>query len=204
MQLICTKGLRIAWLRFEARTALAVLVLLAGACAAPASDKRHQALWQALKSGEAFAIMRHAIAPGTGDPERFKVGDCSTQRNLSDRGRQQARKAGELLRLNGIQTAQIFSSQWCRCRETANLLAVGPVHDLASLNSFFESYERRAERTRQLRAWLKVRSPRETLLLVTHQVNISTLTGRGTSSGEILIVETKQGGKYNVLGSIVP
>jgi phosphohistidine phosphatase SixA len=204
VQLICTKGLRIAWLRFEARTALAVLVLLAGACAAPASDKRHQALWQALKSGEAFAIMRHAIAPGTGDPERFKVGDCSTQRNLSDRGRQQARKAGELLRLNGIQTAQIFSSQWCRCRETANLLAVGPVHDLASLNSFFESYERRAERTRQLRAWLKVRPPRETLLLVTHQVNISALTGRGTSSGEILIVETKQGGKYNVLGSIVP
>ena len=187
-----------------ARIAGLFLTLLMGASPAVSSDRGPEALWQALKSGEAFAIMRHAIAPGTGDLENFKISDCSTQRNLSDRGRQQARKAGEILRLNGIKTASIYSSQWCRCRETANLLAVGPVHDLASLNSFFESYERRAERTRQLRAWLKVRPPRETLLLVTHQVNISALTGKGTSSGEILIVESKHGGKYNVLGSIVP
>jgi phosphohistidine phosphatase SixA len=106
--------------------------------------------------------------------------------------------------LNGVKKALIYSSQWCRCRETAKLLAVGPVHDLASLNSFFETYERRAEQTGQLKTWLQTRPTRAPVLLVTHQVNISELTDRGASSGEIVFVKPEPGGKYNVLGSIVP
>ena len=189
---------------FAARVAAFLMTLFIGVSTASASEAGRQALWQALKTGEAFAIMRHAIAPGTGDPENFKIGDCSTQRNLSDGGRQQARKAGELLRLNGVKKALVYSSQWCRCRETARLLAVGAVHDLESLNSLYEAYDRRSEQTRQLKLWLSARVSREPLLLVTHQVNISALTGSGTRSGEIVFVKTGTAGKYNILGSIVP
>lgn len=175
-------------------------------CISPAvaSKTDSEALWRAFNAGEAFAIMRHAIAPGTGDPGHFKIGDCTSQRNLSERGRRQARRAGELFRLNGVRKATIFSSQWCRCRETAKLLAIGSVQDLPSLNSFFETYERRTEQTHKLRSWLQARANVEPLVLVTHQVNISALTGRGVSSGEILFVTPRPNGKYKVLGSIMP
>ena len=169
-----------------------------------ASETVDETLWQAFKAGEAFAIMRHAIAPGTGDPANFKLGECSTQRNLSVEGREQARRAGELFRANGVKEALVYSSQWCRCRETARLLATGPVRDLESLNSFYEAYERRSGQTRELKAWLQARPTGKPLILVTHQVNITALVGDSVRSGEIFFVKPGSDGEYTVLGTIVP
>lgn len=171
---------------------------------AEANARDNANLWDALRNGNAFAIMRHAIAPGTGDPRNFKLGDCTTQRNLSERGRAQARAAGSLFRRNGVTHATVVSSQWCRCRETARLLNLGPVKDLAALNSFFGNYDRSAPQTRALRKWLADYQDTKPLVLVTHQVNITALTGRGVRSGEIVVVKMKPNGRRSTLGSIIP
>ena len=111
--------------------------------------------WQGFESGEYFVIMRHAVATGISDPANFQLGDCSTQRNLSDEGRQQARNLGALLKLNGIETADVYSNQWCRCAETPKLLDLGDVTALPALNSFFETPARAANQTAELSAVLK-------------------------------------------------
>jgi len=92
-----------------------------------------------MKSGGHILMIRHAYAPGSGDPANFKIGDCATQRNLDDRGRSQARAIGDWLRSKGIKDAKIYSSQWCRCLETATLLGLGPVAELPALDSFYGS-----------------------------------------------------------------
>lgn len=146
--------------------------------------------WARLQAGTAVAIMRHALAPGTGDPAHFELGDCSTQRNLSTEGRVQASSIGDLFRSKGIQSANIISSEWCRCRETAQLLNLGKTETFSPLNSFFEDRSSADDQTDQLRkalpAWLTPES--QPTVLVTHQVNIRALTGSFTRSGEILII----------------
>ena len=148
-----------------------------------------QAGWDALKNGTAFVIMRHALAPGTGDPDNFNVAECSTQRNLSDQGRQQARKTGDLFRSNGIADAEVWSSAWCRCRDTARLLGLGIMQTLEPLNSFFRRQGRRDAQTTALKNWLQARTGEKPLVLVTHQVNISALTGVFPQSGELIFVQ---------------
>lgn len=148
-----------------------------------------QSGWDALKNGTAFVIMRHALAPGTGDPDNFNVDGCSTQRNLSDKGRQQASKTGDLFRSNGIADADVFTSAWCRCRDTARLLALGAVRTLEPLNSFFRRQDRREAQTGALKDWLQARTGEKPLVLVTHQVNITGLTGIFPQSGELIFVE---------------
>ena len=148
-----------------------------------------QAGWDALKDGTAFVIMRHALAPGTGDPENFKLGKCDTQRNLSEQGRQQARETGKLFQTNGIAEAEVFTSAWCRCRDTAGLLALGEVRTLEPLNSFFRRQDRRQAQTLALKDWLQARTGDKPLVLVTHQVNITALTGVFPKSGELIFVE---------------
>lgn len=98
------------------------LVLVAASLAALPADAENAVLWSALRGGEHVVLMRHAVAPGTGDPAGFELDDCSTQRNLSERGREQARATGERFRANGVTDAAVYSSQWCRCLETARLL----------------------------------------------------------------------------------
>ena len=80
-----------------------------------------------MKAGGHILMIRHALAPGTGDPANFRIGDCSTQRNLDDRGRKQARAIGDWLRSKSITSARVYSSQWCRCLETAERLEMGSV-----------------------------------------------------------------------------
>jgi phosphohistidine phosphatase SixA len=160
--------------------------------------------WQMMRASKAFAIMRHAVAPGTGDPSEFTLEDCSTQRNLSDQGRQQARRAGAIFRQNGIEEALIFTSQWCRCRETARLLDLGPVADLPALNSFFGHHDRREPQTRQLKEWITSMQDERPYILVTHQVNISALLGRGAGSGEIMFVSRTGNGEFRIEGSVNP
>ncbi len=94
--------------------------------------------WNLWKQPGVHAIMRHASAPGFGDPEGFTLGNCKTQRNLSETGREEARALGEAIRSQGIQLTAIFSSQWCRCLDTARELKLGKVQALPALNSFFQ------------------------------------------------------------------
>jgi phosphohistidine phosphatase SixA len=160
------------------------------------------ALWKALASKGHVALLRHAIAPGTGDPTDFAVGDCGTQRNLSTEGRAQAERIGARFRDNGIETARVVSSQWCRCLDTAELLGLGAVEELPLLNSFYQRTERRKPQTEGLNAWLAGQELLAPLVLVTHQVNISALAGVYVASGEFVVIRLAENGKIEVLGSI--
>lgn len=182
---------------------VAVLVawfFVAGGRAADAEDAG--ALWGALRTGGAVAVMRHAEAPGTGDPAHISLDDCATQRNLSSLGRQQAAAIGDRFRGNGIPRAEVRSSAWCRCRDTADLLGLGPVEILPSLNSFFTEPDRREPQTEAVRAWLGGRSSGAPLVLVTHQVNIAALTGISPRPGEIIVVRREADGRLAVLGRL--
>lgn len=159
--------------------------------------------WEALASGNAVAIMRHALAPGSGDPAGFVVDDCETQRNLSPEGKEQARRIGQHMRDNGIRQAELFSSAWCRCVDTATETGLGTVTILEPLNSFFSDRTTSAEQTRALRQWINERLSGEAVLpavLVTHQVNLTALTGEYPASGEAFVVST-DGDGIVVLGS---
>jgi phosphohistidine phosphatase SixA len=159
-------------------------------------------LWSAMRSGGYVVLMRHAIAPGTGDPPNFQLDDCNTQRNLSDEGREQAVRIGARFRENGILSALVFSSQWCRCLETAKLLDLGPVHELSILNSFFRQYELRDQQTRMLQEWLDKQQLDRPVVLVTHQVNISALTDVFATSGEMVIIRRFGTDRISVVGRI--
>lgn len=159
-------------------------------------------LWAAIADGRAIAMMRHALAPGGGDPVNFVLGDCSTQRNLSDEGRKQAIEVGEAFRINGIGAVRLLSSQWCRCAETARLLNLGDVETFAPLNSFFADRKQSGPQTDALRQFLQFDSLSSPLLLVTHQVNITALTGIFPRSGEIVVFTIDPSGKVEVLGSL--
>jgi phosphohistidine phosphatase SixA len=168
------KGMRAS---VSARLALVLSIVLAPMAALAESG------WEALKRPGAIAIMRHAIAPGTGDPAEFRLGDCITQRNLDDRGRTQARAIGQAFRENGIVVDRVLSSQWCRCLETAELLDLGPVEEFPALNSFFADRSTRNAQTRETRSFLASLPDDARIMLVTHQVNITALTGRSVASG---------------------
>lgn len=142
----------------------------------------------ALAEPAYVAIMRHALAPGTGDPSGFDVTDCATQRNLDARGRAQARAIGAALREAGVVFDRILTSAWCRCRETADLLGMGPVEAMPALDSFYDDRSTAAEQTAALRVFLAGLHPGETVMLVTHQVNITALTGRSVASGEVFVI----------------
>jgi len=177
--------------------------LLGYALLCSASEKDTEtALWEALRSGGHVALMRHALAPGTGDPPEFSVMDCSTQRNLSEEGRRQAKNIGDRFRANGISSASVYSSQWCRCIDTAELLGLGIVKELPILNSFYLDFERRQPQTQQLRKWITKQNLAKPLVLVTHQVNINALTDVYTSSGEMIIVRRNDDGGITVVGNI--
>ncbi|MEO0823670.1 MAG: histidine phosphatase family protein [Pseudomonadota bacterium] len=169
----------------------------------PLSARAESDVLALLAEPRTHAIMRHALAPGTSDPAHFELGNCSTQRNLDDRGRAQARATGALLRESGVRFDRVLSSRWCRCLETARLMDLGAVEGAPPLDSFFEARHRRAEQTAALHAILRATPAADTLLLVTHQVNITALTGRGTSSGEIVVFRHGEADAVTVLGRTV-
>lgn len=193
--------------------AAAAVIAVAGVAMAAATARADEAAaWQALRDGGVIAVMRHALAPGTGDPPGFRLDDCATQRNLSAEGRDQATALGEALRRQGVDVAAVYSSQWCRCLETARLLDLGEVRPLPALNSFFAAPERRAPQMATLRQWLDaelVASGKEgpdldggAVVLVTHQVVVSALTGVYPASGETVVARPAPGGEVEVIGRI--
>ncbi|MGY5453497.1 histidine phosphatase family protein [Agarivorans sp. MS3-6] len=155
--------------------------------------------WDELKSSNHLVLLRHAIAPGNGDPTHFDVNDCSTQRNLSPEGQQQASAIGEQFRLHGIDRVRVFSSQWCRCLDTARLLKFGEVKELLALNSFYRQFQRQEQQTQTLKEWLAQQNLTLPTVLVTHQVNITALTGVYPQSGELILVKRREHGEVRVV-----
>lgn len=161
--------------------------------------------WQIWKTDGVHALMRHAIAPGTGDPANFTLGDCSTQRNLDDTGREQARNTGAVIRDMGIKVTAVLTSQWCRCVDTARFLDLGPVIEEPALNSFFRDRSREPAQSAAIKEQLATSSDDEKLLLVTHQVNITALTGIFPRSGEIILFRMADNGTdIDVLAHLMP
>ena len=180
-----------------------IIALVLSASTSAADDAA--TLWSALARGGHVAMMRHALAPGIGDPASFKLDDCSTQRNLNDEGRAQARRTGDAFRRNGVVVARLFSSEWCRCLETAALLKLAKVESFAGLNSFFERRNNEGEQTRAARDLLSRLDPKgRSVVLVTHQVNISALTGEYAQSGAIVVLKLGGPEGFEVVGTIPP
>lgn len=147
-------------------------------------------------------LLRHALAPGAGDPQNFNVSDCGTQRNLSNKGRDQAVRIGKKFRDNLKILPQVFSSQWCRCKETAKLLGLGDVRELPILNSFFRNFNSKDDQTNQLKNWLLQKKNNIPIILVTHQVNITALTGIYPNSGEVIVIRMDNNQIIRTVGRI--
>jgi phosphohistidine phosphatase SixA len=179
--------------------ALGIALLPAAASTAGADEA---AAWAALREG-AIVLFRHANAPGVGDPPQFKLGDCSTQRNLDESGRAQSRRLGERLKRESVPVRAVWTSQWCRTRETAELAALGPVREVPAFNSFFGERSDEPAQTAAARALLLGWRERGTLVVVTHQVNIGALTGEATASGEGIVLRAK-GGTLELVGRLRP
>jgi phosphohistidine phosphatase SixA len=161
-----------------------------------------EAAVQALREG-AIVLIRHARAPGVGDPDNFKLEDCSTQRNLNDQGRAEARRIGKFFRDNGIEVSRVLSSEWCRCLETAELAFPGRVTREPSFNSFFQERASEAVQTARGQAVLMNWRGPGTLVVVTHQVNITALTGVFPAEGEGVVLRVRDG-RIEVIGRIKP
>ncbi len=179
------------------------LLILCWLAPAPARAADDAALWDLLRRGGAIAMMRHALAPGTGDPPEFRLEECATQRNLSEEGRAQARAIGQAFRDRGVPVAGVLSSRWCRCLETARL-AFGEATPFPPLDSFFQDRSAEPAQTAELRRHLKDWDGTGTLVLVTHQVNITALTGVFPQSGEMVVLTRDGDGAVRVAGRLVP
>ena len=145
-------------------------------------------VWRLLRAGGLAVLLRHAQTdPGLGDPPGFRPHQCATQRNLSAAGRAQARRIGEAFREQRIAVAAVRSSAWCRCIDTARL-AFGRVEPWPALDSFFAGQGDAAAQSRAVRRGLTGLRPPANWVLVTHQVNITALTGETPAMGELLLV----------------
>ena len=139
-------------------------------------------------------LIRHALAPGFGDPQNFDLNDCSTQRNLDGEGREQAFRIGEKIKAARIKFSKIYSSQWCRCLETAKNMNLGEITLEPGLNSFFQGIVPKDKTLDRLRKRLEsVEAKQELVLMITHQVTITAVTGITVSSGGAVAFNTKSG-----------
>jgi phosphohistidine phosphatase SixA len=174
---------------------------LALALLAPAAGRADEGLWALLRQGGQVVMIRHATAPGGGDPPGFTVDDCATQRNLGDEGREEARGIGEAFRTRGVPVGRVLSSQWCRCLETARL-AFGRVAPWPALNSYFYEPSWDARFTPEVRELAGRRPEGGNLVLVTHQLNIRAIAGVSPASGEMVILTPRGDGTFTVAGRL--
>lgn len=181
-------GRRCAWLLLWAMTVLGPAAAAQG--------------WDTVTAGT-VVLFRHALAPGGGDPPGFRLDDCSTQRNLSDEGRAQALRIGDQFKDRRIAVGAVWSSQWCRTRETADLAFPTRRVDQPVFNSFFTDPDVTAVRTKDALQLLSNWRGPGVLVVVTHQVNITALTDAVPASGEGIVVRPAAGG-LKVVGRIKP
>ena len=152
-----------------------------------------------LEDGGKLIFIRHAYAPGNGDPAGFNLNDCSTQRNLSDEGRKQAQRIGEFFTKNKIEIDKVLSSEWCRCKETAKI-AFKNYSTNNFLNSFYSSKfsKNKDKQVKAFNYYVKNLESNKNLIFVTHYVFISEVLNYGPSSGEIVVSDKN----LNIIGSI--
>jgi phosphohistidine phosphatase SixA len=173
---------------------------------AQSSFANELAIWDRLQGTTPkgyVLLLRHSLAPGVGDPENFKLNDCSTQRNLSDIGRQDARDIGEWLARRQIKIARIESSRWCRAKETAELLNLGKVRLNRNLDSLFQETDlaNHPQTTRVRKQIVDYRNKSGLLIMVGHFVNIGAITNVGVASGEGVLVRADSKGVIRVVGT---
>ena len=152
-----------------------------------------------LSDGQHVLLMRHADAPGYGDPAGYQLDKCSTQRNLGERGKKQAILIGQWLTNQGITSAKVMSSPWCRCIDTAKLLNKGQVSIAPALGSFFDDMSQEKEQTRNLEKLIQAQlneNPKTPIILVTHHVNIQAFTGKVVNVGDMVLAKVDKNGKF--------
>jgi len=176
---------------------VAAILLLLFAVEATATE----AGWALLREGEHVVLLRHANAPGAVDPTDFDIEKCSTQRNLSERGKQQARKIGALFAARAAPTERVLTSRYCRTKETARL-AFGDAEEFAPLDPPPADEEARKEQLDAVLGKVRDYSGSGNLVLVTHLETIQALTGQSAREGEALIVAPRDGGLH-VLARII-
>lgn len=177
---------------------LGLMLVLSTLPAMALAQASPQALRELLSLPDHFVMMRHASAPGFGDPPGMRLDDCGTQRNLSEEGRQEAARVGAALRAAGLPRARVYSSQWCRCLDTARQLALGDVTPLPALNSFFDDPKLAQPQSQALRDWLAAVELSRPVVLVTHQVNMTALTGQVPQAGELFVIR-RQGAELRLV-----
>ena len=152
-----------------------------------------------LEEGGKLIFIRHAYAPGSGDPDNFNLNDCSTQRNLSKEGQRQAEYIGEFFRNNKVKIDKVLSSEWCRCKETAKI-AFKNFSTNSFLNSFYSSKfaKNKDKQVKALKEYIKKFKSDKNLVLVTHYVLISEILNYGPSSGEIVVSNRN----LNIIGNL--
>ena len=189
----------------KAKATLLLTALLATTLFPSTAHARDIAIWDQLQGTNPkgyVLLMRHALAPGVGDPENFNVNDCSTQRNLNDEGRKDAREIGSWLKRRDVKIFRVESSRWCRAKETAELLKIGKVRPNKNFDSLFRDPDpaNNPQTAAIKKRIFNHRNTRGLLVLVGHSVNIQTLTGTSLESGEGVLVRATPQGELKIMG----
>ena len=165
----------------------------------PPSTFSNDELISKLQSGGNIVFIRHALAPGSGDPDNIDLNDCKTQRNLNEIGIEQSKRIGDFFKINNIPIYRVLSSEWCRCKDTAKY-AFNNYNTFSALNSFYDEkfYKYKKSQLKDLRKYINEWNGTKNLILVTHYVVISEMLNIGVSSGEIIVTNKN----YNIIGSI--
>ena len=178
---------------------LRYFIIISISLTTPIKADLYKNLINQLEDGGKLIFIRHAYAPGNGDPAGFNLNDCSTQRNLSDDGRKQAQRIGEFFTKNKIEIDKVLSSEWCRCKETAKI-AFKNYSTNSFLNSFYSSkfLKNKDKQVKAFNYYIKNLESKKNLIFVTHYVFISEVLNYGPSSGEIVVSDKN----LNIIGRI--
>lgn len=175
------------------------VVLLALLVALP--SQADESLWKLVAAGGQVLFIRHAdTTPGVGDPPGFRLEDCSTQRNLSEAGRAQARRMGAELKRRAVPVGEVLASPWCRCIETAQL-AFGRARPWDALSNLFARQQNADRQVRAMRPRIAAHKGRDNFVLVSHGSTAAALAGQHPAMGEILVL-TPSGKDFRVAGRI--
>lgn len=181
--------------------ALAALLL----CLAASTAQADEALWKLVQQGGQVLMIRHATTvPGVGDPQGFRLGDCTTQRNLSAGGRAEARRLGEALRARKVPVGEALSSPWCRCIESAELALGARPATWSALSNLFGRPESAQAQVREMRSRISAYRGKRNLVLFTHGSTTSALTGIAPAQGEMVVLTPQGGEKFRVAGRLDP
>ena len=188
------------------RYLFALVLSLISSLTAQSSFANELLFWDQLqgKAPKGYVLLfRHSLAPGVGDPANFKLNDCSTQRNLSAEGREDAKEIGKWLQRREVKIARVESSRWCRAKETAQLLNLGKVRLNPNLDSLFQEADatNHPQTSKVRQQIINHRNKAGLLVLVGHYVNIAALTGVGVDSGEGVLVRADNKGVIKVVGA---